>query len=187
MSAGYYRLLPMLAASLSLLTAACGSDRPATGAGADPQAPPAPTSARSQPEEIDTESSIWTVLGLAKRPSQRRQGPQVGDQVNPTLWLAVHDTLGFMRIVSEDPLTGMLTTDWYSPPRKPAERLRISVFILSPVLRSDALSLTVERQERSPAGQWRTTPIDRDVVTDLESAILLRARHIRAERYRDTS
>ena len=59
--------------------------------------------------------------------------------------------------------------------------------ILSRALRSDSISVTVDRQERSPKGDWKPSPIARDAVAELESAILLRARHIRAERYRDTS
>jgi hypothetical protein len=46
--------------------------------------------------------------------------------------------------------------------------------------------VTVERQVRSPSGEWRDTPVARDVVAGLENAILLRARQIHAERYRGT-
>ncbi|MBV9828627.1 MAG: DUF3576 domain-containing protein, partial [Alphaproteobacteria bacterium] len=60
------------------------------------------------------------------------------------------------------------------------------VFILSRALRSDSLSVTVERQERSPTSPWHDTPVALDVQTGLESAILLRARQIHAERYRST-
>jgi Domain of unknown function (DUF3576) len=185
MSARYYPLLTSLAASLSLLLAGCGS--------APPAAPPPPTSplaaqaASAQPEDIDTESTIWTVLGMAKRPSQRAIGPQTGDQVSPIIWEAAHDTLNFVKITSEDPMTGVLQTDWYSPPGKPNERMRIAVFILSRALRSDSFSISIERQQRSPTGQWSDAPISRDAIAELESAVLLRARHIRAERYRDTS
>jgi len=48
------------------------------------------------------------------------------------------------------------------------------------------MSVTVERQERSPAGEWRDTPVARDAVVELENAILLRARQIHGERYRNT-
>ena len=75
----------------------------------------------------------------------------------------------------------------YSPPGKPNERMRIAVFILSRALRSDSFSISIERQQRSPTGQWSDAPIARDAIAELESAVLLRARHIRAERYRDTS
>ena len=186
MSARYYPLLAALAASLSLLLPGCGSAPPAAPAPAA-ASPLAAQAASAQPEDIDTESTIWTVLGVAKRPSQRAIGPQTGDQVSPIIWEAAHDTLNFVKITSEDPMTGVLQTDWYSPPGKPNERLRIALFILSRALRSDSFSISIERQQRSPTGQWSDAPIARDAIAELESAVLLRARHIRAERYRDTS
>ena len=187
MSAGYYRLLIGVAASLSLIVAGCGSDRPATIA-ADPAtgATPTPPVAKDTGNELDTEATLWTMLGLAKRESERNVGPQTGNTVSPILWQATQDTLRFAGFASEDPTTGLLVTEWYLPPGKPSERLRVSIFILSRSLRSDSLSLTVERQARSPVGEWRDAPVARDVVTGLESAILQRARQIRAERYRDT-
>lgn len=187
MSAHHYRLLLGAAASISLLTAGCGSDRAARDA-ADPVTGqrPAQTAAPSQPAGTDTEATIWTVLGLAKRQSERNVGPQTGNEVSPVLWQATLDTLKFAATSSEDPMTGLLVTEWYSPPGKPAERLRVSVFVLARALRSDSVAVTVERQERAPDGQWRGTPIARDVVTGLENAILHRARQIHAERYRNT-
>jgi hypothetical protein len=64
--------------------------------------------------------------------------------------------------------------------------LKVSVFILSRALRSDSLAVTVDRQVRSPAGDWSDSPISREAVSDLETAVLLRARQIHAERYRNT-
>jgi hypothetical protein len=48
------------------------------------------------------------------------------------------------------------------------------------------MSVTIERQERAPAGEWRDATVERDAVAGLENAILLRARQIHAERYRTT-
>jgi uncharacterized protein DUF3576 len=183
----YYRLLSAFAASLSLLaaglTAGCGSDGmekvdPVTGKMA--QAPPKVR----EPEGMDTEATIFTVFGLAKRESEREIGPQTGDTVSPVLWQAAHDTLDFAGISSEDPITGLLMTDWYSPSGKPNQRLRVSVFILSRALRSDSVTVTVEREERSSTGEWKATPVARDTVAGIENAILLRARSLHAERYR---
>ena len=187
MSARYYGLLLGVVASLSLLTAGCGSQRPANIA-ADPVtgAIPTPPVVERTPGEPDTEATLWTVLGLAKRESERNVGPQTGTTVSPVLWQATQDTLRFAGFAAEDPMTGLLVTEWYSPPGKPNERLRVSVFILSRALRSDSLTVTVERQAGAPGGQWRDTPVARDVVTGLESAILQRARQIHAERYRNT-
>ena len=182
----HYRLLPAIAASVSLLaaglTAGCGSDRaekadPVTGKIA--VAPPKP-----QPEGMDTEASIFTVLGLATRESERNIGPQTGPEVSPVLWQAAHDTLDFAGIGSEDAMTGLLVTEWYSPQGKPNQRLRVSAFISARALRSDSLAVSVERQERSPGGEWKPTPVSRDTVAGIENAILLRARSLHAERYR---
>jgi hypothetical protein len=183
MSARYYGLLLGVAASLPLIVAGC-SGGPAEIA-ADPVtgALPRPPVAASKTGD-DTDATIWTVLGLAKREAERHIGPQTGDTVSPVLWQATLDTLKFAGTTSEDPMTGLLVTDWYSPPGKPQERLRVSVFILSRALRSDSISVTVERQERPASGQWHDTPVERDAVLGLENAILLRARQIHAERYR---
>jgi hypothetical protein len=70
-------------------------------------------------------------------------------------------------------------TEWYTPPDKPNERFRINVFILSRALHSDSLSVTVDRQVRAANGEWTETTIARQVETDLETAILDRARQLK--------
>ena len=181
MSGRYYRLLSGAAASLSLIVAGCGSDRPAaTAANAAPGATPAVL------DPMGTDATLWTILGLATKESEKSVGPQVGDDVSPILWQAAHDTLHFAGFGSEDPMAGLLVTDWYSPPNQPNERLRISVFITSRALHSDSVAVSVERQVRSPVGPWTDTPVARDVATGLEGAILRRAQQIHAEHYRET-
>lgn len=186
MSVRYYRLLLGVAASLSLLTAGCGANRP--GGAADPVTGKVPTAPATQTksDEPDTEATIWTVLGLAKRSAYQNVGPQTGTTVSPVLWQATLDTLDFAGVNSEDPITGLLQTKWYAPRGNPAERLRVTVFILSRALRSDSLTVTVERQVQTGGGQWQDSTVARDAVTGIENAILLRARQIHAERYRAT-
>lgn len=176
-----YRALFAFAASLCLLAAGCGSDQ-----GANTAPPPAPTQAAAAPPSsgMDTEATIWTIIGLAKKPSELKKGPKVGPHVSPSLWEAAHDALNFVKVDSEDPMGGMIQTAWYSPPGKPNERLRVTVFILSVALRSDSLAVTVDREARSSTGQWQKTTVDREVVDNLENTILLRARHLHAEEYR---
>jgi hypothetical protein len=88
MSIRYYHLLAALAASVSLLTAGCGADR-ADGNAAVPPPPQTAaqtagqTAASSQPDDLDTESNIWMVLGMAKRPSQRAEGRESVRRVGP--------------------------------------------------------------------------------------------------------
>lgn len=206
MSVRYYGSLLAVAASLSLPLAGCGlelkKEYPSTAGVAATAAPAAPTpvpalaaaaAAPASPttkvaslDPYGTDQTIWTVLGLAKRDAERNEGPQTGNTVSPVLWQAALETFHFAGTSSEDPLTGVVVTNWYSPPSKPTERLRVSVFILSRALRSDSLGVTVERQVRSPVGGWSDAPISREAVADLENAVLLRARQIHAERYRNT-
>jgi len=184
MPARYYRLLGILAASLSLQLAACGGAHKSDTANAGDQPPvAAPQQASADIDDgMDTEATIWTVLGIAKKPSEQNIGPQTGREVSPVLWLAVQDTLSFVKIDSQDPMTGLLVTNWYSPKNKPNERLRITAFIKSRALRSDSLAVTIERQERKPTGEWQDSTVAKQVVEDLENDILQRARQIHAER-----
>jgi hypothetical protein len=184
MSVRYYRPLLGLAASLSLSLAGCGanpasSGPPDTVAGAVP-----PQVAARQAEDDWTDQTLWTLLGLAKRRSHQQQGPNTGTLVSPVLWEAAHDALDFAGVSSEDPVTGLLVTKWYSPPGKPDDRLRVSVFILSRALRSDSLAVTVERETRSRDGAWRKAPVAREVPDKIDFAILTQAQRLHAERYR---
>jgi Domain of unknown function (DUF3576) len=177
MPVAHYRLLSALTASLSLALAACGSG----SSGEPPDAAGPQQASTAEPSEIDTESSIWTVLGLAKKEGQHDPGPQTGSTVSPILWQAALDTLNFVKFVSEDPVGGSLVTDWYSPPGKPNERYKVNVFILARTLRSDSLAVTVMRQALLGDGKWIETTVARKVETDLESAILERAGQLKRE------
>jgi hypothetical protein len=177
MFVAYYRLSVALAASFSLAAVACTE----TSSTVQPNTASAQHASTSEPSEIDTEATIWTVLGLAKKESERHVGPQTGSTVSPILWQATLDTLNFVTFASEDPLAGSLVTDWYSPRGKPNERYRVNVFILARPLRSDALALTVTRQARLGDGNWIETTVARQVETDLENAILNRARQLKRE------
>lgn len=174
MSNAYYRLSPALLASLSLLLAAC-SHAPSQEA-AVPSLSPVHPAVRSDP--LNTDATIWTMLGIARKKPPPDFGPHVGGTVSPVLWKAAHDTLDFVPVASEDPLTGVLATKWYSPPDKPDERLKVSVYILSRALRSSSLVVRVQRQTRSPQGQWVAASVGSKVDHALENAILDRARQI---------
>ena len=107
MSLTHYRASAALAASLSLGLAACAASPPAEPRVAEqPSATETQKASSSEPGEIDTEATIWTVLGLGKKESVKDPGPQTGRTVSPILWQAAHDTLDFVKYASEDPLTG---------------------------------------------------------------------------------
>jgi len=177
----YYRLLPVFAASLLLLTG-CNATRVTQADATAANLPQANQQASADEDGMDTEGSIWTLLGIAKKP-HRDTGLQTGPGVSPELWQATLDTLSFASLDSSDPQTGLAITDWYSPKGKPDERLRVTAFIKSRALRSDSIVVTVERQSRT-GGQWQDTPVAQKLVDDLENDILQRAREVHIARLR---
>ena len=94
------------------------------------------------------------------------------------LWRASLDTVSFMPITSADPFGGVILTDWYAPPEPPNERFKVNLFILSRDLRADGISITVFRQVRRD-GAWVDADVAAKTATDLENAVLARARQLR--------
>ena len=176
----YYRLLPLLVASLLPLSG-CTATR-VTQPDATAAQLPQDNQQASTDDGMDTESTIWTLLGIARKPPSNF-GIHTGSGVSPELWQATIDTLSFTPMDSLDPQTGLAVTDWYSPKGKPDERLRITAFIKSRALRSDSVVVTVERQTRNGT-QWQDAPVAEKLVEDLENAILQRAREVHIARLR---
>lgn len=99
--------------------------------------------------------------------------------VNGYLWRASLDTLSFMPLASADPYGGVILTDWYVNPEKTDERFKATVYILDTRLRADGLNVTVFKQVKDAAGAWTDSPAADQTATDLENAILTRARQLR--------
>jgi hypothetical protein len=99
--------------------------------------------------------------------------------VNGYLWRATLDTLSFMPLASADPYGGTVITDWYSNPEKPDERFKCTVYILDSRLRADGLKVAVFKQTRDAAGNWVDSESAAQTETDIENAILTRARQLR--------
>lgn len=99
--------------------------------------------------------------------------------VNGHLWRASLDTLSFMPLSSADPFGGVIITDWYSPPNTPEERFKVTAYILGRTLKSDGIRISVFRQARSVSGDWTNVPVNETVASELENAILTRAREFK--------
>jgi hypothetical protein len=112
-------------------------------------------------------------------PAAAAAGAGGGVGVNSYLWRASLDTISFMPVTSADPFGGVIITDWYNPPESPSERFKLNVFILGRELRADGVRAAVFRQKRDASGQWADAPVDSKTGTDVENAILARARQIR--------
>ena len=102
-----------------------------------------------------------------------------GIGVNSFLWRASLDTISFMPLASADPFGGVIITDWYSPPESQAERFKVNVYILGRDLRADGVRAAVFRQTQVGAGDWVDAQVIDTTGTDLENAILTRARQLR--------
>jgi hypothetical protein len=119
------------------------------------------------------------LFGGGKRSAGNDEGGGAGIGVNAFLWRASLDTLGFMPLASADPFGGVIITDWYSPPESPDERFKVNLYILDRQLRADGVKAAVFRQRRTPEGGWVDASVEQSTATDLENAILTRARQIR--------
>ncbi|WP_262692439.1 DUF3576 domain-containing protein [Kordiimonas aestuarii] len=99
--------------------------------------------------------------------------------VNGYLWQATLDTLSFMPFDRVEPSGGVITTDWHSTADAPNERVKVTIQFLSEDLRSDAIRVSVVRQERETGGSWLTVPVQAATTLQIEEAILARARQLR--------
>jgi hypothetical protein len=132
----------------------------------------------------DEQQSVFRT-GRAERRQHRKPGEGdsggggAGVGVNSFLWRASLDTVSFMPLVSADPFGGVIITDWYSPPQSPDERFKVNVYILGRALRADGIRASVFRQQMNGATGWVDAQVAPNTGTDLENAILTRARQMR--------
>jgi hypothetical protein len=110
--------------------------------------------------------------------------PKVAIGVNAYLWRATLDTLAFMPLSSADPYGGVVITDWYANPEKPDERFKATVYILDTRLRADGLNVTIFKQVKNATGGWQDAATTPQTETDVENAILTRARQLRLSNIR---
>lgn len=101
---------------------------------------------------------------------------QIG--VNSYLWRAAIDTVSFAPLLQANPNSGVIITDWYSTPKAPGERVKLTVAILDQDLRADALRVSALRQVNQSGG-WVDAPVTAATVQKLEDIILTRARDLR--------
>lgn len=104
--------------------------------------------------------------------------------VNGFLWRASLDTLAFMPLQSADPYGGVINTDWYINPQRPTERFKATVYILDTRLRADGLNVSVFKEVSNGQGGWTPSPTSEQTSTDIENAILTRARELRLSNLR---
>jgi hypothetical protein len=98
--------------------------------------------------------------------------------INSYLWRAAIDTVSFAPLLQADANSGVIITDWYTNPRVPGERVKLTVAVLDQDLRADALRVSASRQVNQ-SGAWVDAPVTAATVQKLEDIILTRARDLR--------
>ncbi|HEY6661536.1 MAG TPA: DUF3576 domain-containing protein, partial [Sphingomicrobium sp.] len=78
--------------------------------------------------------------------------------VNSYLWRAAVDTVSFAPLLQADARGGVIITDWYSNPKAPGERVKLTVSVLDQDLRADALRVAASRQVVQN-GVWVDAPV----------------------------
>ncbi|MEQ9519328.1 MAG: DUF3576 domain-containing protein [Parvibaculum sp.] len=168
---------PLLAGALALMVAACSSaeyNYPTTQGGHGPNNP----NPSGERESIFGEEGL--VLFGGKGSEDGGGGSGIG--VNSFLWRASLDTLSFVPLVSADPFGGVIISEWYNDAATPDERFKLTVYILDRRLRADGLKVAVFRQTRQETRQgpeWQDASANPATATQLENAILIRARELR--------
>ena len=124
--------------------------------------------------------SLFGPGGIFGSKSDKKDGPDTGVAVNAYLWRASLDTINFIPLVSADPFGGVIITDWYTPAESPNERMKVQITILDRELRADGVRVAVFKQQTSPkGGAWVDAQVDPRTNTEIENAILTRARQLR--------
>ena len=128
-------------------------------------------------KEIKSAGKLFGDINLLGGAEDTNTNSGIG--VNSFLWRASLDTLSFLPLSSADPFGGVIITDWYSPPETPRERFKLNIYILDRRLRADGIKVALFRQERVAGDEWRDAVVNKTTATQLENAILRRARELR--------
>src|SRR5579864_7222987 len=111
-------------------------------------------------------------------PSQLAPSEVTTLAINSYLWRAAVDTVSFAPLLQANAQSGVIITDWYSNSRAPGERVKLTVAILDPDLRADAVRVSAAKQVYQN-GAWVDAPVTAATVQKLEDIILTRARDLR--------
>jgi hypothetical protein len=112
---------------------------------------------------------------------RKNTGPSNNLSVNQYLWQASLQTLEFLPLASIDSSGGVIVTDWYSTSTAPNEKVKVCVYILSNILRADAIKVIVYKQIRAANGNWIQAASCAQTATDLENIILTKARQLKIQ------
>ena len=102
----------------------------------------------------------------------------LGMPINPYLWKASLNTIGFMPLSSTDPFAGTIITDWYTAETNIEERCKLNIFINGKDLRTNNLKVSSFCQILKN-NQWVNLTSNKDDNLLLENAILNKAKKLK--------
>ena len=173
-------LFALAVGCIALLLGACDSDLSTKSTFPEKSAGKVYPTGKKNKDTIFGEGGLFGGDNKALQDGNGGGGGGLG--VNAYLWRASLDTLSFMPLSSADPFGGVIITDWYSSPDSPNERFKVTVYILDRRLRADGIRVAAFKQNLDTANQWIAVPLAPKVITDLENAILSKARELRVAR-----
>ncbi len=135
---------------------------------------------------LKTSAAILVTLAIATSgctrnrslPNQLAPSRMTTIGVNSYLWRAALDTVSFAPLLQANPASGVILTDWYTNPKSPGERVKLTVAVLDIDLRADGIRVSAARQVNQ-GGAWVDAPVTAATVQKLEDIILTRARDLR--------
>jgi len=94
--------------------------------------------------------------------------------IDSPMWKASLDVLSSFPLLNIDSASGLIVTDWYTSEKKPSERFKITVLLLSQEIRSDSVKVAVHRQIIMK-NRWVNKDIDNKKLIAIERKIIQRA------------
>ena len=116
--------------------------------------------------------------GLNLNPNNEQVMGSIGMPINPYLWQGSLETIGFMPLSSADPFGGIIITDWYSDANNTNQRCKLNIFIKGLELKTNNLRVNSFCQNYTN-GQWVSEPPNNSSNTQLENAILNKAKKLK--------
>ena len=118
------------------------------------------------------------IFGKNKNSEKNVQFGTIGMPINPYLWKASLETIGFMPLASSDPFGGTIITDWYTSASNENERCKLNIFINGYEFKTENLKVSSFCQIFKNQ-KWINTKNNVQNDIKIENAILNKAKKIR--------
>ncbi len=98
-------------------------------------------------------------------------------KINQYLWQAALDVVDFAPIISSDPNTGVIATDWYSEKTDAKRSLKLKVSIVGDTIATESIKTELKQRVKKD-GIWVEDNAPSNLQMDVEDKILRRARQL---------